>query len=708
MLMKSHIVPSVLVAVLLLMISNAVDAQDTVSSVRAPRVGVGRVFGGEEDPRLAVAADTVADAVELNLRLLGGYEVTRLVVPDIPVNDVSGQIAWASDTADSEQQDYVVFGTARTEGAEILIRLSVYDRAEDAVTLERSESVASIFDLFDAADAVTTAALEAFSGEIIVFGTILFDPEPPATYSVYIDDVRIGEDVREQRVLAGSRRVEIRQERMLSTAAIHTETVQVQEADRPTVRFFIPHLLPAEEEALQVRESEIRELWDRAAGQSRVETLLDELDELLVRTDYSPQLEETRNYYVELREAYEARVAEGFPFTPSLARLQENYGYGPPDLFTPDLRGGLRVLRGAGPWRAEFGAGYVPFVTYNRFDEYPSYLDDHTSSGYTAKMRIEYGRPTAWFHYFFEGAYAEHETSTQIVDGPLDTFMQYDHALTTTAFAAGTGISREVINRVTALAELSVGVGVADRAIRLGDQAGSLEFESSTGAGPFLKTAVGSRVQVSPRFALTATADFLFAGPIMQINVVAGISTQLGRAHRRYDRFVDGSTESRADAARRLMYTPDIGGQSREAAIRLVQLYAAAGDESTAVRVHRENVAGGPREAETLLAIADLAYRQERFRDAYDLYRDALLPAENDRRYEHLVYAGLARSAFELDEAERVREYYDRLDALDPELAAEFGYLTTARLDDEDDELVQFRRVVRVPRLVAGTGGEER
>lgn len=625
---------------------------------RVPRVGVAQVFAGD-DARLAAVAESLTNTVELNLRLLGRYEVHRLGAPDPADEGLESQREWAATTATEQILDYVLLGTAESEDTAISIELTIYDREEDQLTVDATERVESIFDLFDAADKVTTALLEAFSGEIIVFGTLSIQPDNPGNYTVFIDGTEIGPNIREQRVLAGSRSIEITQDRMFETHTIHTEAVRVYEARTEPVRFEIPLLLPDEAAAIAELENQIDELWNLPAAQSEVEQTFEELEQLLTSTPFAPALGGELQRVQEARAAYLEHAADGFPFDPervrmaaSFDRLRAEYGFVAPDaqeapsITRPGPFNRLDTLSGGSAVSVRLGAGFALGSDYDIPGVSSAARQDLDGFGSFAGAGLEYAPGGGVFHGLLNLEYGIGGESV----GPLDAGNEavsyaYRYA------GAGVGLSYEVINRLGLVAELEYGLQSIE--YKLGDGLDGHTMNDPTEGRAAVRG--GLRFAVSPRFDLQVVYELQPRGVLRQ-TVGLGVVSRIGP-----------SRDRRRNPALDREYPLE---------------YAVAMNEAT------------------------LNYSSGRFLSAYYGYRNALAHAQDE---EQLAFANaaMARSRFEyeaqhvgqrFDGIETTLQHYLELRALDRGLAAELNYLVRATPNTEGfdgEELREFRQALR-------------
>lgn len=632
------------------------DLIDEPESLRVPRIGVARVFGGDEDARLSAVAESLTDTVELNLRLLGRYEVHRLDAPELAVGDIQGQTAWAAEVAAEELLDYVLLGTATADELAISIELSIFDRQEDARTVDAAERVESIFDLFDAADEVTTTLLSAFSGEIIVFGTLSIQPDRPGSYTVLIDGAEIGVNIREQRVLAGNRVIEITQDRIFDTYIIHSETVSVQEARTEPVRFEIPLLHPDESAAIAEIENEIDELWNLPNAQFQVERSFEELEELLSDTPFAPELSGELQRVREVRQAYAQHAAAGFPFDPervrlvaSFDRLSTSYGFMDPgaqevpEVSRPGFLNRLDIFSAGSPTRLRLGGGIALGSDYKIPGVSSGAGENLDGLGSFAGVGLEFAPGSGIFHGLMNlesGSGGDNVSILEAGDEPIS--YRYGYA------GLGLGVNYEVLNRLGVLVDLEYGLQMIRYDLG-NDESGSVTTDPADGR---VALRTGLRFAVSPRFDAQIAYEVQPRG-VLRHTLGVSIVSRIGPVRDR---------------------------RSNPALDRDIPFeYAVAMNEAGADYLH------------------------ERYISAYYGYRQALSLAETVEQ-EAFAQAALARARYEYEAQlvgrsfegiETTLQHYLALRELDRDLALELNYLVRAEPDSEDEELRRLRQAVR-------------
>ncbi len=249
--------------------------------VDRPRVLVLPIENRTELAQNDAVARTVTDTMTLTLRLLDAYE---LLPPGTYTSDdaIGLSPAELGDLATALTADNVIFGAVDIDDQGVLtFSVSVYDHATGEITVRANSRAESIFDIFDASDDLITDAVSGFSGVRIGFGSLQLEAEGEGDFLLYLDGSLVGKNITAvDRVLIGSRALEIRQERADREAVIHRQTLEIEEDQAHIVAFAFP--VVTEEE--QRREEELRAAiaWRLDSGVDPQGTgeLIDELEEL--------------------------------------------------------------------------------------------------------------------------------------------------------------------------------------------------------------------------------------------------------------------------------------------------------------------------------------------------------------------------------------------------------------------------------------------
>ncbi|NBC29801.1 MAG: hypothetical protein GVY29_07400, partial [Spirochaetes bacterium] len=215
----------------------------------------------EEESRLVAVAETIESTVSLAFRLLPGYAVTRSDPEGVMQGGVDRETLRR--VAEENGAEVVIYGAAtRRSNGELAVELNAYNYFDDVVEIQREETTRSVFEVFDMADSIALAFMEAFEEVPLAFGELRLDPSgADGSYTVFINGERIGDDLlRVDRLLTGRYRVRVEMERPGGTASLTEERIQIAEGEAARVSFDIPAITEEERRELaSLRES----AWER-------------------------------------------------------------------------------------------------------------------------------------------------------------------------------------------------------------------------------------------------------------------------------------------------------------------------------------------------------------------------------------------------------------------------------------------------------------
>lgn len=199
-----------------------------------------------DDPRLEPIASTVSGSVRTVLRLLSGYQLVPIPANVDPSRTGAG--ALVADLARELGVENVVFGTVGAEGRAVEVRLAVYNRAEDRITVDDSAASDSIFDILDETDQLIAAVMEGFTGERLGFGRITLRPDRSLTqYEVLVDGEPFGRNITTiEPVPAGSHAIEVRQSRPFGYESLVSASYEVREDETTAITIPVPEFTVAE------------------------------------------------------------------------------------------------------------------------------------------------------------------------------------------------------------------------------------------------------------------------------------------------------------------------------------------------------------------------------------------------------------------------------------------------------------------------------
>jgi hypothetical protein len=149
-------------------------AAQSGSRAPLPRIAVFAPAGHNEDAALSAALAAATQSIELSLVVLGRYDVQRLPPAD-PEQDLPRVRSYCE--ANRIDQAILGSGAERADGG-FDLRLLVYDRQTDSLTLDQQGSSSGALDLFDATDALVASLLDALSGTHLAFGSLTVNTVP--------------------------------------------------------------------------------------------------------------------------------------------------------------------------------------------------------------------------------------------------------------------------------------------------------------------------------------------------------------------------------------------------------------------------------------------------------------------------------------------------------------------------------------------------
>jgi hypothetical protein len=209
---------------------------------------------------------TVTGTVGLALRLLEDYAITTgapaAITDLLPLpEDQAARESRLTALAERLEVENIVFGEvlpAPPDSASGIpsIRLAVFDRLSESITVDETRSPDSLFDIFSAVDELAADVLSGFSGRRIAFGSVRLAPErssaaagsapagsatPPLDYRVYLDNQEIGTNIRSiDSVLTGSHRLRITVTDRGQERIIYNQAIEIEEGRSSAISFVLP------------------------------------------------------------------------------------------------------------------------------------------------------------------------------------------------------------------------------------------------------------------------------------------------------------------------------------------------------------------------------------------------------------------------------------------------------------------------------------
>ena len=275
-----------------------------------PRITVKKLAVSDPDNiQLQVISERITGSTELVLKFMNEYEFdTSPEILSVEETDRS-----LLDYCNRNNIDNIVYGkTYIGSDNSFVIEMSVFSRDKEQTALTRIGRAETALDVFDAADRLTAAIIEEFSGVHIAFGKIhLSNMGAEGSFVPYIDGEPFPENSETiENLLIGKRTVEIRQTRMLGETSIFTQEVAVAENSTAEVLFYIPSLLPAESEIIEDFNKIIDKNYSKLKRKEKVIRAFNEIDTILSNTPWNISLSELRDEYRKKRTEYEANLVK--------------------------------------------------------------------------------------------------------------------------------------------------------------------------------------------------------------------------------------------------------------------------------------------------------------------------------------------------------------------------------------------------------------
>ncbi len=250
-----------------------------------PRISVFPLENQEKDLQIEVISRNIQKTIEFNLKMINKYNIIQNAITEYPNSN-----SWLLAYCEKNNIDDLIFGKAVMQSSgSIIIEMSVFNRHKAAITLTKSETAETVFEIFEAADKLAVEMMGSFSGMHIGFGDLKFiNNGDKGKYSVYIDNVFAGEDIEDfPKVLYGERHIKITQVRMFEETAIYDNNIIVTENKTTEVLFSIPGFLEKESKAISQEEIYIDKNWDNKYSGSSIDKSFDKLLKLLGTVTYS-------------------------------------------------------------------------------------------------------------------------------------------------------------------------------------------------------------------------------------------------------------------------------------------------------------------------------------------------------------------------------------------------------------------------------------
>lgn len=244
-----------------------------VGAQQRPVLAVFDLSVSEADPRLVQLARSVTETVVFSLKLMGDYDVVE--VTGEPGEEAPARLA---ETAARGGYDALLFGSLDRAGGGYRIAVSLFDHAVGAVTLAEETAFDSLLASFEAADLLTLLLVDRISGVRVTYGSVTFRTTRSDPVRLEIDGIDLGENTRSlSRVVVGTHRVAIFQDRGNGEQLISDLPVEVREGEQTAVEIPIPWLLPDEAVTFARIDRAIRSRPDGADGETTTELFAEAL-----------------------------------------------------------------------------------------------------------------------------------------------------------------------------------------------------------------------------------------------------------------------------------------------------------------------------------------------------------------------------------------------------------------------------------------------
>ena len=252
---------------------------------KMPNISVLPLENKEKDLQIEVISSNIQKTIEFNLKMINRYNIIKN-----SVTDYSSNTSWISDYCEKNKIDDLIFGKALVQpNGSVFIEMSVFDKQKGMISLTKSETAATVLDIFNASDKLAIEIMDSFSGMHLGFGALKFiNSGEKGTYSVYIDNLHIGENIDNlSTVLNGSREIIITQVRMFGDIKVYEKTINIPEDKTIEINFTIPGFLEKESSSVAKHESIIEDNWDEKYSGKKIDKSFNELFKLLNIVEYS-------------------------------------------------------------------------------------------------------------------------------------------------------------------------------------------------------------------------------------------------------------------------------------------------------------------------------------------------------------------------------------------------------------------------------------
>jgi len=214
--------------------------QATAQDQTTPVVALAPFVTDESDSQLITQVSSAAyDIAHVTFRFMGTY-----TVKETETQFTGEDLQKLRRFCEKRGVDNVVFGTTsmRKDGT-VVIRLAVYDRLDDEVTVRRQAEITSLLDIFATTETLVSKLVEGFSGIHVEYGSLAFRyTGEEGKVTVSIDGKTIGTNIHAvPRMITGTHTVEVSSIGD-EAAPFFQKQVRVETGKEKTIRVDVPFL----------------------------------------------------------------------------------------------------------------------------------------------------------------------------------------------------------------------------------------------------------------------------------------------------------------------------------------------------------------------------------------------------------------------------------------------------------------------------------
>ena len=179
-------------------------------------------------------ATTISNTIGLNLSLALNQDIRR-------VDFLAPAVALERSRAfmRGEGIDHMIYGEVdRRDDGSLAVVIRAWSELHDETLVELDEEITELIAVFDAADRIVDRFVEELTGEQFEFATVTFENTGENfPYVVYVDGRRLGEDIDEYAIPAGTRDIAVFQPSTFGELLVHQEELSLVPDGQETVSF---------------------------------------------------------------------------------------------------------------------------------------------------------------------------------------------------------------------------------------------------------------------------------------------------------------------------------------------------------------------------------------------------------------------------------------------------------------------------------------